>query len=168
LILPPSDDVTGAGTIPFTFRFYATSTTTFFASSNGVLGFGLPNTSYTNSCLPGTLFNAILPFWDDLYVEVGPVCTATTGSAPNRRQVISWTAVRPFLDTGNMNFMVSLFETSNIVEIAYGTMTSGVAGRAQGNSATVGVVNATGSAFTQSSCNTPSVIAFSSIRFTPM
>ena len=92
-----------------------------------MLGFGTADTAYLNACLPGTLLNAIHPFWDDLYVEATPVCVATTGTAPNRRRVISWTAIHPYGDTGNMNIMVSLFETSNVIEIAIdGGLTSHV------------------------------------------
>src|SRR4051812_2304534 len=136
--------------IPFTFSLYSQSFTTVNASSNGNLQFNSADTTYTNTCLPATIFNyAILPHWDDqVLTGTGQgIFTLVTGTAPNRVFNIEWKGGY-FSGGGTVDYEVRLFENSNNFEIIYGTVTQG------GSSATVGVQLGTGAAFTQFECNT--------------
>ncbi len=166
----PVDDTTGTAALPFSFRFYGTAYSSVWASSNGAVGFGAASAVYSNVCLPATTFpNSILAFWDDLYVTTGMyVCGAVSGAAPNRQYTVTWQGVYPLGDTGNMNFSVILYETTGLIDLVYGTMTTGVAARATGTSATIGVQGATATQFTQHSCNTAGVTSSMARRFTPM
>jgi hypothetical protein len=83
LIMGPVDDATGTATMPFPFTFYGISSSTVWASSNGLMGVGsAPVTAAMNSCLPtGAFATAMAPFWDDLVLQsFGRVCGGVTGT----------------------------------------------------------------------------------------
>jgi N-acetylneuraminic acid mutarotase len=149
------DDCVNPVAIPFTFNFYGQSFTSVNASSNGNLQFSSTDVTWTNTCLPAALFNySILPHWDDLLLTGAGqgIFTSVTGSAPNRILNIEWIGAY-FSGGGTVDFEVRLYETTNRIDVIYGTVTQG------GSSATVGVQRDTGSAFTQYSCNTAGTLA---------
>jgi hypothetical protein len=165
VILDDEDDATASVTLPFEFRFYDYLGTSAWASSNGVVGFGgSPSTAYSNSCLPTTPRDTILPYWDDLFTTSAGVCVGTLGAAPNRVQVITWSGTGFWSGSGSLTFSVMLNEGTNIVDIAYQTLSGG----GTGASATVGVQGDSNAHFTQHSCNTAGLTSGTSIRYTPM
>ncbi|MEI8255751.1 MAG: peptidase, partial [Deltaproteobacteria bacterium] len=143
-----------------------------WVSSNGVIGFGSAATStYSNVCLPTTTgpSNALFVFWDDLATGVNGVCVGTLGVAPNRLQVITWSDVHNLVDsTSSLTFSAMLNETTNEIDVVYRTLTSGTGTGATGTSATIGVQNQGGTAATQHSCNTASLMSGATIHYTPM
>jgi hypothetical protein len=120
---------------------------------------------------------AIFAFWDDLaYNSNGAVCSATTGTLPGRIFVITWSDMKFATDAANttsLTFSAYLYEGSDKVEIVYKKMTSSkVPARANGNSATVGLQDATGTVATAGSGNGATNTAangttFRSYVFTP-
>ncbi len=73
-----------------------------------------------------------------------------SGLAPNRKLVVTWKNMKFTGDTNgtaNMIFSTILSEGSDRIDFAYNTMTSSNAqARANGNSATIGVQSASGTA----------------------
>ena len=73
---------------------------------------------------PTLLRSRIAGIGDDLQAQTGSeLRIETIGSAPNRVFVVQWTNYREYGTTGqNLNFQIRLNETSNIIEVVYGTM----------------------------------------------
>jgi hypothetical protein len=165
------DDASTAVPLPFPFRFYGTDYTTAFVSTNGNLNFLGLNTTFTNAAIPsaGSPNAAIYTFWDDLFVDASAsVRTELLGTAPNRRFVVEWRNVRFFGDTTRrISVNVVLHENGQIL-----TQQRNLAddGRERGNSATLGIENATGTVALQYSFNQPVLEvepAVTSIRYRP-
>ncbi|MGA2625326.1 MAG: T9SS type A sorting domain-containing protein [Bacteroidota bacterium] len=147
-----TDDNRSAPTdIGFTFSYMGSSYTQFSISTNGYMDFssstadgetaeayGFENSQFSSPS--GTLL-AIAPLYDDL---IGKTSLANgfkylvTGSAPNRVLTVEWISFRLYSDPGSdLNFQVRLYETTNKIEIIYGSVS--------GNSGTytVGINNST-------------------------
>ena len=135
----------------FLFPWYGTTFSNLAVSSNGFAAFSAVTiTAYTNQPLPsaGAPNGVIAPFWDDLYTTGanGDVYWQVTGAAPNRQVVVEWRGVSYYSSAavGVSNFNIILTETTNRIEFVYGAMTSSVATRRTGSSASIGVENGTG------------------------
>jgi hypothetical protein len=140
------DDEFVSVALPFTFRFYGVDYTTAFISTNGNVNFLAGNTSTGNAAIPstGNPNAAIFAYWDDLHVDApaASLRTDSLGTAPNRRFVVEWRNVSIFGDpTRRLDISLTLFENGQIL-----TQTRNVAddGRERGNSASLGIENATG------------------------
>jgi N-acetylneuraminic acid mutarotase len=147
------DDSFAPVTLPFPFSFYGQTYTSGNVCTNGFITFGTGTCPFTNSGIPsaGTPNNAIYPFWDDLFVDppTGSMFTSTL-SSPNRF-VIEWRNVRFFGDvTRRIDVEVILYENGQIL-----TQYRNIAddGRERGNSATLGIENASGTVAFQYSLN---------------
>ena len=138
-------------TLPFAFRFYDSDYSQLYVSANGFIGFDYASFALTatNTDLadPGKPNNLICPFWDELAPNAGGnVYLGTTGTAPNRKVVISWVSVpRPEDPTLGFTFQAWLEEGTQRIQFQYQEVqpdspSAGAAGR----SATVGVENASG------------------------
>lgn len=146
------DANSSAITIPFPFTFYGTSYTQLFVNTNGYvqLGSTAGPTNVYGQLLPAaaTPNNMIAGVFSDLNsVTAGQIVTYTTGSSPNRIFTIYYNNV-PFYSsaaspytTGNTNFQIQLFETSNIVEVHVGNVTGQSTTTAN---KTLGIENAAG------------------------
>ena len=111
--------------IGFSFNFGGTSFTTFGVNNNGWIQLGSnPTSSYTPISTYATN-NIIAPFARDLQGQAGSsIQYITTGSAPNRILTVQWTNYRRYNGTGqSYNFQIKLYETSDVVEFVYGTIT---------------------------------------------
>lgn len=123
------DDVTYTGqSIGFTFNFNGVNYTTISVNTNGFIWFGstsfgtyVPNpisnsSTYTNSGVVSAL-------GDDLKGDnsSGELRMQTIGSAPNRVCVIQWKNFRRYYQNNIYNFQIRLYETSNKIEIHYGS-----------------------------------------------
>jgi hypothetical protein len=136
-----TDDNRSAPTdIGFTFSYMGSSYTQFSVSTNGYLDFssstadgetagayGFENSQFRSPS--GTLL-AIAPLYDDLISRLPSLDNGfkylVTGSAPNRVLTVEWIDVREYSDgTSDLNFQVKLYETTNVIELTYGSMSAG-------------------------------------------
>lgn len=103
----------------------------------GITGGGIPANTYIVSVniAGGTLTmsanatngSAITPT-----ISTG-VVTATTGTSPNRIFTIQWSGRTRYNVTDDMDFQVLLYETTNVIEVYYNTVTVGTAATAGTN-----------------------------------
>jgi subtilisin family serine protease len=155
------DDASQAVPLPFTFTFYGRDYTTAFVTTNGHVNFLALNSSLANVAIPNAAAPnaAIYPFWDDLFVDAASsVRTQLLGSAPNRRFVIEWRNARFFSTppdlTRRVDFEVILHENGRI-QTEYRNIADD--GREQGNSASLGIENETGTDGFGYSFNEPTI-----------
>ncbi|WP_116949359.1 S8 family serine peptidase [Jiangella endophytica] len=157
------DEATASVALPFDFPFYGESYDTAYLSSNGHVNFLAPITNYTNSALPNAAApNATLaPFWDDLHIQAGGgVYTGTVDGG----FVIEYRNVS-FFNVANVriDFSVTLYEDGTVT-FAYRNLDPAQA-RELGNSATVGIENATGTDALQYSFNEAALSDDTAITF---
>lgn len=129
--------------IGFSFVFNEITFDRFGINNNGWISFGQSaltpsvninsSSSYnplsaTSTATPTLLRNRIAAFARDLQGQAGStIRIETIGTAPNRVCVIQWSNYKRYSTTGtgdNLNFQIRLTETSNMVEIVYGTFTA--------------------------------------------
>lgn len=86
-------------------------------SSSGYTGISATSTA------PGNLQNRVAALARDLQAQAGgDLRVQTIGTAPNQICVIQWSNYRKFAATGDSyNFQIRLHETSNVVEVVYGS-----------------------------------------------
>lgn len=122
------EGVTAALNLPFAFTFYGTSHTKFWITPNGQLGFG--NTvggsmfGQATCSLPDSRFTTpiLLAYSADLvgrFDASAGVCYATTGTAPNRKLVVTWKDsffYEAWL-TSNVTFSAILNEGTNAIDV---------------------------------------------------
>ena len=167
-VLPlTGDDSSLAVTLPFSFPFYGQAYNTVWVGTNGFVNFNGFDATYSNTSIPtsSTPNAAIYAMWDDLIVDgsVGTIRTELVGTAPNRRFVIEWRTVTFFAQSVPLiRFEIVLSEDGQIL-LQYATV--GSDGRAQGNSATIGIENSPGTdalqyAFSQTVLSDGQAIAF--------
>ncbi|MBG0787813.1 MAG: Ig-like domain repeat protein, partial [Anaerolineaceae bacterium] len=157
--------------IGFNFTYFGNTYSTFKATTNGLIYFGpgsyyqYSNTSIPNSADPN---NAIYVFWDDLYSydDTQLVLYRTIGEVGSRELIVQWTNYGYFNSSLPMGtFQVILYEGSNNIRFQYRQLLT--ATRSYGQSATIGLENATGSAAVQYSSNFESLDPEQSILWTP-
>ena len=83
--------------------------------------------STTSAITPASLVARIAGFARDLQGQTNSsIRVETIGTAPNRVCVVQWKEYRAWNATGNnFNFQIRLVETTNGVEVAFGTMSAG-------------------------------------------
>lgn len=163
------DKYAGPFPIGFTFNYYGNNFNEFYVTSNGLIQFTNPTTSYTNTCLP-KFQNTLYVFWDDLKPNIanqpsGTIHYETQGEAPNRQLIVQWTNQYFFGSNLPMGaFQAILYEGSNLIKYQYRYLTDD---RSRGNSATIGIQDSS-SNFVQIGCNTANAIKpEQAILFTP-
>ena len=114
--------------LPFTFNYCGKDYATARISVNGWLEMGQTYTStgYSNNLSIIDNQPLIAPLWDDLYDDATSVISyETSGTAPNRIFTVQWKNVLWRLASGTrQNFQVKLYESINIIEFVYGSMTA--------------------------------------------
>ncbi|MGW2396138.1 S8 family serine peptidase [Kitasatospora sp. NPDC001664] len=154
--------------LPFPVALYGSVYTSAYLSTDGHVSFPASSTVYANTALPSaSLPNAALyPFWDDLWLDAqSGVYTATTGTAPNRTFVVEWrNAAFYAAKTTRLSFSVAIGEDGSFT---YRYKDVGAA-PTNGNGATVGLENATGTDGFQYSFNTASVTDGLALTFRPV
>ena len=160
----------------FAFTYFGTAVDHYSVATNGYLQLwtgatGTPSAVYANDPIPtSALTNFVAPLWDDLDVNApASVRTATFGTAPTRRFVTEWNNAAFHGDSMSvLRFQAKLFETTNVIEFHYCTLTPSDDTRASGDSATVGIENTAGDVGVQHSNDTAaSISTATAIRFTP-
>lgn len=134
--------LTGVGLpIGFNFTFNGATFDRFAINTNGWISLGqsaltpsvnMTSSSYytaisaTSTTTPLQLVNRIAGLNRDLQGQTGSEMSyLTIGTAPNRTCVIQWSNFSRFGGTGNnLNFQIRLYETTNVVEVVYGTFTT--------------------------------------------
>ena len=116
------DCVTGQIPIPFPFNFYGNVYNSCVIQSNGIVGFGaFTYTGFSSFAIPsgGNPNNYIAGLFADIDIRYGGTITyATTGTAPNRRFVVSYDNVVPYnsgtsAGTGTASFQIILNENGS-------------------------------------------------------
>lgn len=121
------DDIFSALNIGFTFTFRGTAYSQFGVCANGWIYMGGTVGSSTYTPLSSGSTNYVISaLGRDIQGQTGSALTyQTIGTSPNRVLIVSWVKYRKWNQTGdNYNFEIRLFETSNAIEISYGTMVS--------------------------------------------
>ncbi|MQY14589.1 hypothetical protein SRB5_47570 [Streptomyces sp. RB5] len=148
------DDAAKEVALPFSFPFYGGSYAKAFVSTNGVVSFGASSTAFSNVAIPAAAAPnaALYPFWDDQKITApANVYTKVTGQAPNRKFLIEWRDITPLSNTVPFSYSAEISETG---AVTYRYKDVPASDRHKGNSATIGVENATGTVALQYSLNT--------------
>jgi hypothetical protein len=164
-----SDDAThGPFSIGFTFTFFGTNYTQFYVGSNGWIGFSAAQTTgYTAAYIPNTSSpkNVIMADWEDLLPGLSNIRYTTTGSAPNRKLIVSFYQVPHYSCNTNLHtFQFILNEMTNVIEINYAAKPL-----CGSNNATAGLVNSDNSNVVPVGGKNASTWSVSnySVKFTP-
>lgn len=145
--VPPLDDESTAfAALPFAFNYFAAPVTHWAVNTNGLAQLGAAGSgdpAYSNTTLPSASAptGALAVFWDDGEVGALPegVRTLSRGVAPNRSFIIEWTH-HSLAAANALRYRVKLFETSNIIEYHYCSMTGPMGSTVHtGSSATIGL-----------------------------
>ncbi|HNP32853.1 MAG TPA: choice-of-anchor J domain-containing protein [Flavobacterium sp.] len=128
---PWDDHVSGSAFLAplgFTFVYDGTNQTQCYISPNGFISFGSVQPASANYLPLSTATSytgggAISALGMDLTsgTPTDNIVYSTIGSIPNRTFVVQWTNARRKSGSGNFNFQIRLHETTNIIDISYGT-----------------------------------------------
>jgi len=135
LSISDADDSFSTVDIGFAFRFLGRVATSAHPSSNGIIAFLTPSSSLSNQALPSTRTPSGLVawWWDDLrpgttVTPASEIRTSLGGVAPNRVRRFTFVNVPRFghsaSDHRTVTAEVRLHETTDEIEIHYGTLTS--------------------------------------------
>lgn len=165
------DSISAAYYMLFAFTFYGKQYSRLYVGSNGLFGFTSSGMYlYTNGPIPSTYWPnlAIYPYWENLNPAAGgSVRIATTGTAPNRKIVISWVNVpSKYLTSVTYTFQAILCEGSNDIVFQYQDVAPTNFTYGAGAGATIGIENETGTQGCQFSYNSRSLSNGMAIRFT--
>ena len=144
------DEETAEVALPFDFPLYGNSYDTAYLSTNGMMNFLEPFTTYANASIPNPNEPnaAVYPFWDDFNITDGAIYTGTTDDG----FVIEYRNAHFYgSDSNAVDFSVTLRENGSIT-FAYRNLDPAVE-RELGSSATVGIENADGTDAWQYSFN---------------
>jgi len=128
-------------TLPFSFTFYGTASTSLRVSQYGAILFNATTGDIASA--NGAISNGtatIYPFWDDLATGAGGVYSSTIGLTPNRVHIIQWKLKHSTCaGGGTVNVQVQLYETTNEIAFLYNDLSFGCTAVDYGKSATVGI-----------------------------
>jgi hypothetical protein len=166
------DEGAASWSFPFPVSLYGQTYTNGWIHSNGFVSFA---GSHADSRFPGSLPSpatatepnaALYPLWRDWIVVNGAiVSTGTTGIAPNRSFVVTWTGVA-FKENWNIttSFQIVFYESGGYA-FNYGTPTG--MSTNLGGDATIGIENADGTQALQYTYRHPALRPNTSLRFFP-
>lgn len=161
-----NDSTTPLQPLPFPFLFFGSSVSSFWVSTNGVLGFdNQPYSKADFTCpLPAAINSrpSVLAYAADLRTTEDGVCIAVTGTAPSRRLVATWSNASRQAGDNTETFSVVLHETTNVIELLYKEMDD------TGANAVIGLIDATGTKAAQLACKQANAArSGTAVRFTP-
>jgi hypothetical protein len=125
---------------------------------SATLRFGCP--PHANNPRP-----VIIAFGDDFVLGNGGICVGVQGTAPNRALVFTWDDAKLFLTSSRNTFSVILYETTNVVDLAYQTMNGDPT--ATGSFATIGLQSGDVTQGITYGCKAPVALSGTGVRFTP-
>jgi hypothetical protein len=119
------DDSFEALPIGFSFKFNGSTFTNFSVSSNGFIGLGTTLASSISPISSPYDNNLISVLGGDLQGQTGSSLRyVLSGTAPNRVLTVQWQNYSRYGETGiSYNAQIKLLETSNIIQLIYGTIT---------------------------------------------
>ncbi|OLR91734.1 hypothetical protein BJP25_25290 [Actinokineospora bangkokensis] len=161
------DDADVPVQLPFGFFFYGNTYTQAYVATNGYLNFLASNRAYSNVAIPAAAVPnaAVYPFWDDLTIDsASRVATKTLGTAPNREFVIEWRNATFYQSTATRLDFETVLSESGEISFRYRGIDPNST-RERGESATVGIENATGTVALQYSFNSAALANGTAIRF---
>jgi len=127
--VPTNDDTSFPNNpIGFTFWYNGVAYSSFSVNSNGFIAMGGTISSSYTSLSTGASNNVIAGLNADLQGEpaIGELRYQTIGTAPNRTLVVQWSNYDNWSSSTNTNlynFQIRLEESSNVVNVTYGTST---------------------------------------------
>jgi len=129
-VLTDVDDGSFRAALPFPFRYWGLALAEGAAvqvSPNGYLTFQPSAPTPANGIIPNRLDGVhavIAAQWRDLRTRSAGVCLAVLGNPGARQWVIQWSDARYFTSAlGHLNFEVVLDESSDAIDLNYGSMT---------------------------------------------
>lgn len=123
----PTNDDDNFNSLPIGFYFFYNGIpyNTFSVNNNGVVYMGNTATSTYGVIASNLYTNAIAGCNYDIQGNIGTgnLSYKTIGTAPNRTLVVQWTSYRAYFSTNgdNFNFQIRLNETSNTVQVVFGS-----------------------------------------------
>jgi len=145
----------------FGFQFYGRPLRQIWVSKDGYISFAQNSPDPNSVLVPGPLDldiknfgeppppQSVMAFWDTLTLSSNGVCYELEGPPMNQRLRVTWNhacVTQPCLlsdPMNNLNFTITLDESTQRVVLTYGTMVAGAVDRARGATATVGLANDT-------------------------
>jgi uncharacterized repeat protein (TIGR01451 family) len=115
----------GTYTIPFTFTYNGTAYTTFGIQCNGFIALGaLPSSTYY-PLSGGSTNNVVSALGSDLQTGLtnSELRYEVLGTSPSQVLVVQYKNFRHYGGSQVYNFQIRLYETSNAVEVVYGSFT---------------------------------------------
>ncbi|MBI2376397.1 MAG: hypothetical protein HYV07_20550 [Deltaproteobacteria bacterium] len=164
-----TDDGYGTISLPFAVEFFGqtySAGSSVYPSTNGLLVFDSPDVAYENTIIPSSTApnGFIAPLWDDLITGSGGIYYASVGSFGSRTFVVEWSNVSPYGGTSPLSFQVRFSETSDVIELAYASVSAAFA-------ATIGIESSDGFAGGQlpcsPSCTSTDILSASRVVLTP-
>jgi len=136
--------------IGFAFNYLGINYSQVRINTNGWISLNLTGddgTSFNNTFLFNTSApeTALAPWWDDLNADgSSAIIYKTEGTAPFRVFTAEWKNILSYssIATARLNFQVKLYETTNIIEFHYGSITGTTHNTSEG--ASIGIKDATG------------------------
>jgi hypothetical protein len=113
--------------IGFNFIYNGASFDKFAVSANGWIKLGTGSFTINGSSSPlssstASIVNVISGMGMDLQGQTGSVLSySTTGTAPNRVLTVQWKGYRQYDTVSTVNFQIVLHETTNAIDVNYGT-----------------------------------------------
>uniref|UniRef100_UPI004047AD58 fibronectin type III domain-containing protein n=1 Tax=Flavobacterium sp. TaxID=239 RepID=UPI004047AD58 len=125
------DDNFNANPIGFSFVFNGITYTQFSVNANGFIALGATITSSYTAISSGATNNIISALNGDLNGSAtGELSYQLSGTAPNQVLTVQWKNYRHYNATGDANnFQIKLYETTNVVDVVYGTFTQNATSR---------------------------------------
>jgi subtilisin family serine protease len=156
------DDQAQQVALPFAFNFMGEAYSSIFISSNGLLTFGAPSTSYANTALPSSAApnNLIAAFWDDLLPNAG---SQIDYKVEGNKFIVQYTDVPLISNSASLQTFQVILSPNGSIKIQYNSMGS------DGSSATSGIENADGTQGFQFSFNTAgNIVNNLAVTFNPV
>jgi hypothetical protein len=139
----------------FGFEFYGEPIHRIWVARDGYLSFGREPPDPKGDLTPGPLdrgiqrpgaappARSVMAFWDDLSPSSQGVCYELDGAPGSQKLRLAWThaCLTDPCGSDNLNFMITLDESNQQIVLSYGTMSATPMERAQGVTATVGLVH---------------------------
>jgi hypothetical protein len=140
----------------FGFRFYGRPLEQIWIHRDGFISLGRDNPDPDSDLVPGPFDRdivgagapppqrSVMAFWDELSLRLPiGVCYSLQGTPGSQVLRVSWSrACLTFPCTAdNLNVAIALSEANQTITLTYGEMHAGAPGRAQGATATVGIVD---------------------------
>jgi len=163
---PAGDNTHSDVGIGFSFNYAGTTYTSARINTNGWLSLNQSGTDAVSGDNNRLFFSsdpayALAPWWDNLLADISTnISYLTAGTAPNRVFTVEWNNILAYstVSTTRLNFQVKLYESTDIIEFCYGTVSAGTINTAEG--ASIGIKGPSGGTgdFLEATSNTNNTV----------